>query len=88
MGKGLHKVFKTVVKEILQDLPTLGESGSEVSYFIPDPRNVSEVTSLSQDINKTWLKATQKEIKNLIKNQNFPVQDQEKGDTVTPCMDV
>ena len=31
MGKGLHKVFKTVVKEISQDLPTLGESGSEVS---------------------------------------------------------
>ena len=31
MGKVLHKVFKTVVKEILQDLPPLGESGSEVS---------------------------------------------------------
>ena len=27
MGKGLHKVFKTVVKEILQDLPPLGQSG-------------------------------------------------------------
>ena len=35
MGKGLHKVFKTVVKEIWQYLPTLGESGSEVSYLIP-----------------------------------------------------
>ena len=35
MGKGLHKVFKTVVKEILQDLPLLGESGSEVSHLIP-----------------------------------------------------
>ena len=28
MGKVLHKVFKTVVKKISQDLPTLGESGS------------------------------------------------------------
>ena len=28
MGKGLHKVFKTAAKEILQDLPPLGESGS------------------------------------------------------------
>ena len=28
IGKGLHKVFLTVVKEILQDLPPLGESGS------------------------------------------------------------
>ena len=35
MGKGLHKVFSTVVKEILQELAPLGESGSEVSHFIP-----------------------------------------------------
>ena len=27
MGKGLQKVFKTVVKEILQNLPPLGKSG-------------------------------------------------------------
>ena len=47
MGKGLHKLFKVVVKEILQDLPILGESVSEVSYFIPEPRNFAEVTILS-----------------------------------------
>ena len=35
MGKGPHKVFKTVAKENFQDLPPLGESGSEVSHFIP-----------------------------------------------------
>ena len=35
MGKGLHKVFSTVIKEILQELTALGESGSEVSHFIP-----------------------------------------------------
>ena len=34
MGKCLHKGFKTVVKEILQYLPILSESGPEVSYFI------------------------------------------------------
>ena len=28
MGKGLQKVFETVVEDILQDLPSLGESGS------------------------------------------------------------
>ena len=28
MGKSLHKVFSTVVKEISQDLAPLGESGS------------------------------------------------------------
>ena len=47
MGKGLHKVFKAVVNEISQELPILGESGSEVSYLIPDPRNFSEVTIFS-----------------------------------------
>ena len=28
LGKGLHRVFKTVVNDILQSLPILGESGS------------------------------------------------------------
>ena len=28
MGKGLHKVFSTVVKEISQEFTPLGESGS------------------------------------------------------------
>ena len=66
MGKGLHKLFKTIANEISQNLPPLGEYGSEVSYFIPKPRNFSEVTRLSDDIKKLCLKATQNEIKNLI----------------------
>ena len=40
MSKVLHKVFKTVVKEILQYLP-LGESGSEVYHFILEAINFS-----------------------------------------------
>ena len=47
-GKGLHKVFSTVLKEISQELTALGESGSEVSHFIPEPRNFAEVTKLSE----------------------------------------
>ena len=43
MGKGLHKVFRTVVNEISQELTPLGESGSEVSHFIPEPKNFFEV---------------------------------------------
>ena len=43
MGKGLQKVFKTVVKYILQDFPPVGEYGSEVSHFIPESRKFSEV---------------------------------------------
>ena len=63
MGKALHKVSKAIVKEISKYLPILGESGLEVSYFILDPRNVSEVTILSYDTEKPWLKETQKEKK-------------------------
>ena len=66
MGKCLHKVFKNVVKEIFQDLPPLGESVSEVSYFIPESRNFAEVTKLSDKKNKPWLKETQKDINKLI----------------------
>ena len=44
MGKVLHKGFKDVVNNILQVLLILGESGSDVSYFIPEPGNFVEVT--------------------------------------------
>ena len=64
MRKGLHKAFSTSVKEILQILTPLGESGSEVSHFIPEPRNFAEVTKLSENIRKFWLKVTLREIKN------------------------
>ena len=54
MGKVLHKVFKTVVNNISQELPPLGESGLEVSHFIPEPGNFAEVTKLSDDIMKEF----------------------------------
>ena len=66
----------------------LGESGSEVFHFIPEPRNFAEVKKMSDDIKKPWLKANLKEIKNLINNQIFLVEDPEKDDPVTTCMDV
>ena len=66
----------------------LGESGSEVSYLIPEPRNFAEVTKLSENIKKPWLKATLKEINNLINNQTLLIEDQNEGEPVTPCMDV
>ena len=86
MGKDLHKVFKNFVKYILQYLPSLGETNSKVSYFISEPRNLAKVTKFSEDIRKPWLKATQKEIKNLINDHNSLVQDPEKGNLVTPII--
>ena len=43
---------------------------------------------MSDDIKKPWLKANQKDIKNLINNYNFLVQEPEKGEPLTPWMDV
>ena len=88
MGKILHKVFSTIVSEILKELTNLGESVLEVSHFITEPRNSAEVTKLSENIRKPWLKATPKEINNLINNQTFMVDDPKDGEPVTPCMDV
>ena len=87
MDKGLQKLFKDVVNEISQALTSLGGSGSEVSYLIPEHRNFSEVTKLSEDIKKHWLKATLKEINNLINNKKNLVDEPEKGEPVTPCID-
>ena len=43
---------------------------------------------LLDNIKKPWLKATLKEINNLINNQNLLIEDQNEGEPVTPCMDV
>ena len=69
-------------------MTALGESGSKVSHFIPEPRNFAFVTKLSENIKKPWIKATIKEIKNLINNQNLLIEDKNEGEPVTPCMDV
>ena len=60
MGKGVHRVFSTIVSEILQELTNFGETGSEVSHFIPEPRNFAEVNKLAENIRKPWLEATLK----------------------------
>ena len=48
-------MFKTTTKAILQDLSALGESGSEGSHFIPDPKNFAKVTRLLDETNKPCL---------------------------------
>ena len=73
MGKGLHKVFKTVIIEISEELTPLGESGLEVSHFIPVPRNFAEVAKLSENIKKPQQKATFKEIKATLKEIKNPI---------------
>ena len=77
-GERFTQGILTVVKDISQDLPPLGESGSKVSHFISELRNSAEVTKLSDYIEKPWLKTTLKDIKNLLNNQTFLAEDQKK----------
>ena len=42
----------------------------------------------SENIKRPRIKATLKEIKNLIKNKTLLIEDQNEGEPVTPCMDV
>ena len=88
MSKGLHKVFKTVVKRFRKILLPLGEYVSEVYHFITEPLKIAEAKNMSDEIKKPWLKANLKEIKNLINNKNFIVEDEDKDEPVTQCMDV
>ena len=71
MGKGLQKVLKTVVKYISQDLPPFVEFYSEVSRLIPEPRNFSEVTKLSDKIRKPLAKGNSKEDQKYNKQSDF-----------------
>ena len=59
-----------------------------MSRIISEPKNFSEVTILTEDIKNSWFKETLKDIKNIINNKTFLMDDPEKGDPVTPCMDV
>ena len=86
MGKCLHKLFKAVVNGINNSLPTLEESGSEVSHFIPEPRNFAEVARLKAEAKKDWLKETSTETENVINNQAFLMDDPSKEYPVTSFM--
>ena len=88
IGKGLHKVFKAVVNKLKNPLPTLVEPGSEVSHFIPETRNFVEVSRSPADVKKAWLESTLKDIKNMINNHTFIMDDPAELYPMTTCMDV
>ena len=71
IGRVLHKLFKAIVNELDNSLPTLVESDSEVSYFIPERSNFTKVTRLLPEVKNGWLKSTFMKIGNLINNQTF-----------------
>ena len=77
-----------MLKRFRKILLPLGEYVSEVYHFITEPLKIAEAKNMSDEIKKPWLKANLKEIKNLINNKNFIVEDEDKDEPVTQCMDV
>ena len=71
MVKILHKVFSTFVKEISQELTPLGEYGSEVSHFIPKPRNFADV-NVFREHKATLAKGNSQRDKESNKQSDFP----------------
>ena len=53
-------MFMAVVKDISQEMQTLEESGSEVSYLISKPRNFSEVNKFVRWHKQTFVKGNTK----------------------------
>ena len=56
----------------MQDLTSLGDSGSEISYFKLEPRNFAELTKLSDNIKKTLAKGSSEINKETNKQSDFP----------------
>ena len=64
----------------------MGYLGLEVSYLITKPKKIAEVIRLSIYTKKHYLRATLKEITNLINNKTLLVDELENGYPVSPCM--
>ena len=58
-----------------------------MSHFIPEPRNLAEVTRSPTDAKTARLKATLKEIKKF-NNREFLMDEPDKGGPATPLMDI
>jgi hypothetical protein len=80
-----HRLYKAVAAEV-NDIPMIGDPGSEVSMFRPEPRNLSEMLKLPVDIRQYWLKADKAEIKNLVENNTFYLDYPREGERVYPTL--
>ena len=91
IGEILHKVFKAVVNEINNALPTLVESGSEVSHFITEPRYFSEVFRLTVDFKKGLVGSNferdQKNYQQSDLSNGWP-REERSSDTMCRCLQV
>ena len=87
-GKGFTQSFQDYCIGDFAVIVQFWRNWFRSGHFIPEPRNFAEVNKLAENVRKPWLKATLKEIKNLINNMTFIIEDPKHDEPVTPCMDV
>ena len=58
--KSFTQGFQVVKKELKSSLPSQVESGSELSYLIPETINFAQVNRFPTGTRKSWLKETLK----------------------------
>ena len=83
-----QRFISSLLNKVNNAFSYLVELCSEVSHLIPEPIKFAEVTILTADVKKYCLKENLIDFKKLINNRNFLMDDQQKGDLVTPCMNV
>jgi hypothetical protein len=76
----IESVFSTIETAAdIQDVP--------IDPYLPEPRNLADFNRLSPDIQKDWIKAIRKEIKQVIENETFKKGEKlREGDEVIPSM--
>ena len=88
MGKGLHKVFSTFVKDIFARIDTFGRIWFRSFSLHSRTKKLCWIKKIIREHKEPWLNETLKEINILINNQTILIEDQNEGEPVTPCMDV
>ena len=88
MGKGLHNVYEDIVNKLKNLLSALGKWVSEVSHFIPVPRDFAEVTTLQAYVKmigwkQLWNRSKSNQQSNLTNGEPREVKS---SDTIHGCL--
>ena len=68
-----------VQKELM---PELGEPGLDPAMFTPEPRNIKDMLKLPMELRKPWMRSEKSELKNLVDNGTFAIEDPNSEDKV------
>ena len=77
----MHLAFANTIQE------TLGDSGTDPTPFLPEPRDVWQIIRAPVHVRQAWSKPFYKEVKGLITlREVFKQEEPKPGENVTPLM--